>query len=51
MQDHDTDGTLEHAAVDENQDHPKIKLIFGVDDRPPLHIAMFYGLQVSNDLA
>ena len=51
MTDQAVNGRLENAAVDEYQDQPKVELIFGVDDKPPIHIALFYGLQVSTHFA
>ena len=46
IQDRGTAEMPEHTASNDIQDPRKTKLIFGVDDKPPIHIALFYGVQV-----
>ena len=46
MEEQAMDLTLEADGAGETQEQPEAKLIFGVDDKPPIHIALFYALQV-----
>ena len=41
---------MEGSLAGDIQHQPNSKMIFGIHDRPPIHIAFFYGLQV-NDLS
>ena len=47
MQDQSATEMMERTPVSDIQERRKTKLIFGVDDKPPIHIALFYGLQVT----
>ena len=47
MHDHEPLATMERASAEDSNMPPRSRLIFGVNDIPPIHITLFYGLQVT----